>query len=96
MLEADLKQVTKVMGFEDLLDITDDIGSADAILASSSELRQNPWIRGAAKFHQLPVFVLKVPFCHSYTLSVTALAQSPFSLYEILFLSCSPIPWHGC
>lgn len=59
MLEADLKQVTKVMGFEDLLDITDDIGSADAILASSSELRQNPWIRGAAKFHQLPVFVLK-------------------------------------
>ncbi|CAI8605145.1 unnamed protein product [Vicia faba] len=59
MLEADLQQVTKVMGFEDLLEITDDIGSADAILASSSELRQNPWIRGAAKFHQLPVFVLK-------------------------------------
>ncbi|CAK8574115.1 unnamed protein product [Lathyrus sativus] len=59
MLEADLQQVTKVLGFEDLLDITDDIGSADAVLASSSELRQNPWIRGAAKFHQLPVFVLK-------------------------------------
>lgn len=59
ILEADLLQVAKVMGLEDAIDATGDIGAADAILASSSELRQNPWIRGVAKFHQLPVFVIK-------------------------------------
>lgn len=59
ILEADLVRVAKVMGFEDLIEVTDDIGTADAILASGSELRQNSWIRGVAKFHQLPVFVLK-------------------------------------
>lgn len=48
------------MGLEDEIDVTDDIGTADAILASSSEMKQSPWIRGVAKFHQLPVFVIKV------------------------------------
>ncbi|XP_027362977.1 uncharacterized protein ycf45 [Abrus precatorius] len=59
ILEADLLQVAKVMGLEDVIDLTDDIGTADAILATSSEIRQNPWIRGVAKFHRLPVFVIK-------------------------------------
>ncbi|WJX21443.1 ribonucleotide reductase (RNR) inhibitor [Trifolium repens] len=59
ILEDDLVQVAKVMGFEDLIEVTDEIRNADAILASSSELRQNQWIRAVAKFHQLPIFVLK-------------------------------------
>uniref|UniRef100_A0A5B7BEW5 AAA+ ATPase domain-containing protein n=1 Tax=Davidia involucrata TaxID=16924 RepID=A0A5B7BEW5_DAVIN len=59
ILEADLLQVAKVMGLEDEIDVIDDIGTADAILASSSEMKQNPWIRGVAKFHKLPVFVIK-------------------------------------
>ncbi|KAL5569422.1 hypothetical protein UlMin_025997 [Ulmus minor] len=59
ILEADLLQVAAVMGLEDQIDVTDDIGMADAILACNSEMKQNPWIRGVAKFHQLPVFVLK-------------------------------------
>ncbi|KAI4351487.1 hypothetical protein L6164_005853 [Bauhinia variegata] len=59
ILEADLLQVAKVIGLEDEIDVTDDIGAADAILASSSEIRQNPWIRSVAKFHQLPVFAIK-------------------------------------
>ncbi|KAM7463861.1 hypothetical protein LguiA_031982 [Lonicera macranthoides] len=54
ILEADLQQVAKVMGLEDEIDITVDIGTADAILASTSELKQNPWIRGVAKYHHLP------------------------------------------
>ncbi|KAF8403132.1 hypothetical protein HHK36_011229 [Tetracentron sinense] len=58
ILEADLLQVATVLGMEDEIDLTDDIGTADAILASSSEMKQNPWIRGVAKFHQLPVFVI--------------------------------------
>ena len=48
------------MGLEDEIDVTDDIGMADAILASASEITQNPWIRGIAKFHKLPMFVIKV------------------------------------
>lgn len=48
------------MGVEDEIYVTDDIGIADAILASSSELKQNPWIRSVAKFQKLPVFVIKV------------------------------------
>ncbi|TKY50807.1 ycf45 protein [Spatholobus suberectus] len=59
ILEADVLQVAKVMGLEDVIDVTDDIGTADAILASSSEIRQNPWIRGVAKFHHVPIFVIK-------------------------------------
>lgn len=48
------------MGLEDEIEVTDDIGTADAIIASSYEMKQNPWIHGVAKFHQLPVFVMKV------------------------------------
>ncbi|XP_031488248.1 protein SEEDLING PLASTID DEVELOPMENT 1 [Nymphaea colorata] len=59
ILEADLLQVAEVMGIENDIEITDDIGSADAILALNSEIKQNPWIRGVAKFHQLPIFVIK-------------------------------------
>lgn len=57
--EADLLQVAAVMGLEEKIDVTDDIGAANAILASSYEMKQNPWIRGVAKFHKLPVFVIK-------------------------------------
>ncbi|XWS08019.1 hypothetical protein CRYUN_Cryun41cG0041300 [Craigia yunnanensis] len=59
ILEADLLQVAAVMGLEDEIDVTDDIGMADAILASASEITLNPWIRGIAKFHKLPMFVIK-------------------------------------
>lgn len=48
------------MGLEDEIEVTDDIGTADAILASRSEMKQNPWIRGVAKFYHLPIFVIKV------------------------------------
>lgn len=59
MLEADLLQVVSVMGLEDEIDVTDDIERADAILVSSFEMKQNPWIRNVARFHQVPVFVMK-------------------------------------
>lgn len=58
--DTDLLQVASVMGLDDKIDVTDDIGFADAILASSYEIKQNPWIRGVAKSHQMPVFVIKV------------------------------------
>ncbi|XP_066396867.1 protein SEEDLING PLASTID DEVELOPMENT 1-like [Miscanthus floridulus] len=57
--EADILQVATVMGFDDELDVTDDIGAADVILASSSEMKQNPWIHNVAKYHKLPIFVVK-------------------------------------
>ncbi|KAJ6717609.1 P-LOOP CONTAINING NUCLEOSIDE TRIPHOSPHATE HYDROLASES SUPERFAMILY PROTEIN [Salix purpurea] len=59
IVDSDLLQVAKVMGIENEIDVTDDIGAADAILASSAEMKQNPWIRGVAKYHHLPVFVIK-------------------------------------
>ncbi|KAL9241289.1 hypothetical protein vseg_015417 [Gypsophila vaccaria] len=59
IMEADLLQVAEVMGLEEVIDVTDDIGTANAILAPSSEMKLNPWIRGVAKFHQVPIFVIK-------------------------------------
>lgn len=50
------------MGLEDDIEVTDDVGEADVILASSSELKQNPSIRRVAKLHKLPIFVIKVSF----------------------------------
>ncbi|CAN8270072.1 unnamed protein product [Cochlearia groenlandica] len=59
VLEADLLQVAEVMGLEDDIEVTDDVGEADVILASSSELKQNSSIRRVAKLHKLPIFVIK-------------------------------------
>ncbi|XP_071713814.1 protein SEEDLING PLASTID DEVELOPMENT 1-like [Rutidosis leptorrhynchoides] len=59
ILEADLQQVAMVMGLTEEIDVTDDISNADAILASSYEMKENPWIRTVAKFHKLPVFVIR-------------------------------------
>lgn len=59
ILESELQQVAAVMGLEDEIYVTEDIGLADALLATSSELKQNPWIRSVAKFQKLPVFVIK-------------------------------------
>ncbi|KAK4756092.1 hypothetical protein SAY87_009849 [Trapa incisa] len=59
ILEADLLQVAAVLGLEDQIDITDDIGVADAVLACASELKENTWMRGVAKFHQLPIYAIK-------------------------------------
>lgn len=66
-MEADLQQVAMVMGLTEEIDVTDDISNADAILASSYEMKENPWIRSVAKFHQLPVFVIRV-FCYFFHL----------------------------
>ncbi|KAF3527570.1 hypothetical protein DY000_02043543 [Brassica cretica] len=49
VLEADLFQVAEVMGLEEDIEVTDDVGKADVILASSSELKQNPSIRRLGK-----------------------------------------------
>lgn len=66
------------MGLENQIDVTDDIGTADAILVSNSEMKQNPWIRTVSRFHQVPVFVMKVSsivfylfeFCSFFFLSL--------------------------
>ncbi|CAL9220594.1 unnamed protein product [Arabidopsis halleri] len=44
VLEADLLQVAEVMGLDDEIEVTDDVGEADVILASSSELKQNSFV----------------------------------------------------
>ncbi|KAG0479386.1 hypothetical protein HPP92_010244 [Vanilla planifolia] len=57
--EAVLLQVAKVMGLEDKVDTTNDIRMANVVVASNSEMKENPWIRSMAKYYQLPVFVIK-------------------------------------
>ncbi|KAI4385747.1 hypothetical protein MLD38_003740 [Melastoma candidum] len=59
ILDTDILEVVAAMGLEEQIDVTDDIGAADVILACNSEMKTNPWIRDIAKFHQLPVFVIK-------------------------------------
>lgn len=59
IMEADLEQVVEVMGLENAVKFTNDIGAADAILALHSKLKQNSWIRGVAKYQRLPIFVMK-------------------------------------
>eukprot|EP01018_Ginkgo_biloba_P000241 Gb_33355 [translate_table: standard] len=58
-MEDNLEQVVEVMGLADAVELTDDIGAADAILALHSKLKQNAWVREMAKYRQLPVFVIK-------------------------------------
>eukprot|EP01018_Ginkgo_biloba_P039563 Gb_09872 [translate_table: standard] len=58
-MEANLEQVVEVMGLEDAVKFTNDIGAADAVLTLHSKLKQNSWIRGVAKYRQLPIFVIK-------------------------------------
>ncbi|KAL2629220.1 hypothetical protein R1flu_013906 [Riccia fluitans] len=57
--EASLEQVMEVMGLENAVQLTNDIGTADVVLALRSKLKQNPWVRGMAKYRQLPVFAIK-------------------------------------
>lgn len=57
--EESLEQVMDVMGLENTVQITEDIGAADAVLALRSKLKSNSWVRGMAKFRQLPIFVIK-------------------------------------
>lgn len=87
-------QVVQVMGLENDIDVTDDIEAANAVLASNSELKQNPWIRGVAKFHHLPIFVIKVH--HWYAQLVSIYAHDPISLSCCILLPkiCRQILWH--
>jgi hypothetical protein len=41
------------------------------VLASRSEMKQNPWIHNVAKYHKLPIFVVKVITIptHSFVMS---------------------------
>lgn len=57
--DASLEQVVEVMGLEDAIQFTDDLGAADAVLALRSKLNQSSWVRGIAKYRQLPIFAIK-------------------------------------
>ena len=58
--ESSLEQVVEVMGLKDAILPTDDIGAADAVIALRSKLKQSSWVRGIARYRQLPIFAIKV------------------------------------
>ena len=49
-----------MMGLKDAILLTDDIGAADAVIALRSKLKQSSWVRGIARYRQLPIFAIKV------------------------------------
>lgn len=57
--EDSLEQVVEVMGLEDAVLLTDDLGAADAVLALRSKVKHNSWVRGIARLRQLPIFAIK-------------------------------------
>jgi hypothetical protein len=59
-LQADLLRVAKVMGYEQEFGVTDDIRTANAMLVTHSELTHAPSTRGVARFHRIPIYVVKV------------------------------------
>ncbi|KAJ4744342.1 P-loop containing nucleoside triphosphate hydrolases superfamily protein [Rhynchospora pubera] len=64
ILESDLSQVAKVLGYEQKFGVTDDIRSANAFLVSHAELKNNPSIHQVAKLNRIPIYVVK-----SYTMA---------------------------
>lgn len=62
ILESDLLRVAKVMGYDQEFGVTDDIRTADAMLVTHAELKHAPSIRGVARFHRIPIYVVKVVF----------------------------------
>lgn len=58
--EGPLEQVLETMGVQSQISVTADIGAADAVLALRSKLKHNTWVRGMAKYRQLPIFAIKV------------------------------------
>ncbi|KAI5070600.1 hypothetical protein GOP47_0014943 [Adiantum capillus-veneris] len=57
--DSTLEHVVEVMCLEDAVQLTDDLGAADAVLALRSKLNQSSWVRGIAKYRQLPIFAIK-------------------------------------
>ena len=55
-----MEQVLETMGVQSQIEVTADIGAADAVLALRSKLKHNTWVRGMAKYRQLPIFAIKV------------------------------------
>ncbi|KAJ7563006.1 hypothetical protein O6H91_03G092800 [Diphasiastrum complanatum] len=54
-----LEQVMEVMELEQAINLTNNIGIANVILALRSELKQNSWVKNMARFRQLPIYAIK-------------------------------------
>eukprot|EP00899_Mesostigma_viride_P011826 jgi/Mesvir1/20644/Mv14865-RA.1 len=57
--EEALEQVVEALGLSDAVQITDDISTADAVLALRSRLRATTWVREAVKEHRIPIYAIK-------------------------------------
>lgn len=55
-----LNAAISALDLEPYVEMTGDLGAADAVLALRTKLKTNSWVRGMAKFRQLPVFAVKV------------------------------------
>lgn len=60
-------QVIKQLNLgEDVIQLTDNISQAHALLALQSKLKKNPGIQAAARSHGIPIYVTKVIVCNFF------------------------------
>ncbi|KAA8523976.1 hypothetical protein F0562_010593 [Nyssa sinensis] len=59
ILETSVIQGIKQLEMDGVVEITDNISEADALLALQSKLKKNPGIQAAAKSHGIPIYVTK-------------------------------------
>uniref|UniRef100_A0A5B7ARP5 AAA+ ATPase domain-containing protein n=1 Tax=Davidia involucrata TaxID=16924 RepID=A0A5B7ARP5_DAVIN len=73
ILETSVIQGIKQLEMDDVVEITDNISEADALLALQSKLKKNPRIQTAAKSHGIPIYVTKTNSLTQLTKAVRAL-----------------------
>jgi hypothetical protein len=81
-LQADLLRVAKVMGYGQEFGVTGDIRTADVMLVTHSELKHAPSIRGVARFHRIPIYVVKVISIDQY-IGLSSSKNCNFSCYVL-------------
>ncbi|XP_030443539.1 protein SEEDLING PLASTID DEVELOPMENT 1 isoform X1 [Syzygium oleosum] len=74
--EASIVQVIKQLNLgEDVIQLTDNISQAHALLALQSKLKKNPGIQAAARSHGIPIYVTKTSSLVQITNAVRALLR---------------------
>ncbi|KAK3426924.1 hypothetical protein EUGRSUZ_F03249 [Eucalyptus grandis] len=76
ILEASIIQVVKQLNLgEDVIQLTDNISQAHALIALQSKLKKNPGIQAAARSHGIPTYVTKTSSLVQITNAVRALLR---------------------
>ncbi|XP_015574899.1 protein SEEDLING PLASTID DEVELOPMENT 1 isoform X1 [Ricinus communis] len=73
--EASVIQGTNQLKIDTVVQLTDNISEADALLALHSKLKKNPGIQAAAESHDIPIYVTKTNSLVQITKAIRVLAS---------------------